>query len=88
MKQASFKYTPKCNKWGKGTQRTLQSVFTSYVKPYPTLEPTKTRGVKDMKYEFWLTKQSKYRNRYAVGMIRAFGVPHFFKGCYVGAEND
>lgn len=88
MKHASSKYTPPVNEWGKGMQRTLQSVFTQYVKPYYKEAPTKVRGVNDRKYEFWLTKQSMRRNRDAVGMIRAFGVPHFFKGCYVGAEDD
>jgi hypothetical protein len=36
----------------------------------------------------WQRDCPRPSRRWAVGYVRAFVGPHFFAGCYVGAEND
>ena len=78
-------FFPRKSTWAKGARHTVQWVFRQYMQRYT---PSRTRGVADVKYEKWLRKQNRYRNRDTVGMIRAFGAPNFFRGAYIGAENE
>jgi hypothetical protein len=81
-----FKYTAPINTWGKFQRQTIQSAFQHWLIPHRM--PIKCNGTADMKYERALSKYNARRNRDAVGLVRAFGSPTWFKGCYVGAEND
>ena len=81
-----FKYTAPINSWGKFQRQTIQSAFQHWLIPHRM--PIKCHGTADMKYERALSKYNARRNRDAVGLVRAFGSPTWFKGCYVGAEND
>lgn len=81
-----FKYTAPINTWGKFQRQTIQSAFQHWLIPHRM--PIKCNGTADMKYERALSKYNARRNRDAVGLVRAFGSPTWFKGCYPGAEND
>ena len=81
-----FKYTAPINPWGKFQRQTIQSAFQHWLIPHRM--PIKCLGTADMKYERAPSKYNARRNRDAVGLVRAFGSPTWFKGCYVGAEND
>jgi len=81
-----FKYTAPINTWGKFQRQTIQSAFQQWLVPHRM--PIKCNGTADMKYERELSKYNSKRNRDAVGLVRAFGSPTWFKGCYPNAEND
>ena len=71
---------------GKGYNRTALQVFKFDRQPY---KPDKC-------FSSWAVQWEKENQKYlrvkprrrAVGYIRAFLGPHFFAGCYAGAEND
>jgi hypothetical protein len=85
-----MKYTPMISDWAKGRRQTVQVAFQHWLQ----------RGVMEKKYksmETWrydralmrpLNSEFGKHHRGAVGLVRAFGAPNFFRGCYVGAEND
>lgn len=83
-----FKYRPPINDWATGARQQLCKASAFYFKPeYP---PRVTKGMFDLK---WHQESRRYvpsnlRHRNAVGIIRALGVPNFFRGAYHGAEND
>lgn len=75
-------------KWGTGQRKTVQQMFqwgTKYEAP-PTHHPY---GVKQLRYErnVWRVYRKAIK-RDTVGLIRAMGAINFFRGCYIGAEND
>ena len=88
MKHASFKYAPPISTWAKGRRVTIQHAFQQWIKPMTMMN--RYRSLEDWKYERELCNLANHKrlHRGAVGMVRAFGSPTFFRGCYVGAEND
>jgi hypothetical protein len=75
------------HKWGVGSRQTLQQVFAWGLSQYPY--PIKSHSVAYLRYEraVW-THSRKHLKRDIVGSLRCMGAKHFFKGCYLGAEND
>lgn len=86
MKQPGMRYMPPISKWARGQHTTVQAAFQHWMRPYK--KPVRYNGVADMKYERQMARYDRRRNRSTVGLIRAFGAPQFFRGCYPGAEND
>ena len=66
----------------KSKRRTIRQIFT-WALEKPKREWPKTRQDKE-----WLKLLPKPTRRQTVGYVRAFVGPHFFAGCYTGAEND
>lgn len=81
-----FKYTAPINPWGKSQRQTIQSAFQHWLVPHRM--PAKCDSVAAWRFERDLSRYNTKRNRDAVGLVRAFGSPTWFKGCYPGAEND
>ena len=66
----------------KNKRRSIRQVFAWGMKK-PEHEWPKNRLDKE-----WLKMLPKPTRRQTVGYIRAFVGPHFFAGCYVGAEDE
>ena len=85
-----MKYTPMISDWAKGRRKTVQQALQDWMKP--CVMATKYKSLESWRYDRDLMRplNSAYckQRRSAVGLVRAFGAPHFFRGCYVGAEND
>ena len=81
-----FKYTKPINTWGVGMRKTVMQTCAQFMKP--EYRPKKTTSMEDMKWYGDIFKFNLKAHRNAIGLIRAMGVKHFFKGCYIGAEND
>lgn len=73
-------------RWGPGQRKTVQYIFQWSIKREP--RPVTSDSVKYLWYERRVWADGRKPNRIAVGCIRAMGAQHFFKGCYVGAENE
>ena len=81
-----FKYTKPHNEWAVGARQQLRRVSAFYFKPeYP---PRVTESMNDLRWYRDCRKFNKKQSRLAVGTLRAMGVKNFFRGCYLGAEND
>ena len=81
-----MKYSKPISNWGVGMRMPVTKICASCMKP--EYRPKKTAGMRDLR---WYQDTFKYKfksHRNAVGVIRAMGAPHFFRGCYLGAEND
>jgi|LakMenEpi03Aug12_release.lakeMendotaPanAssembly.Ray.scaffolds.fasta_scaffold1202658_2 hypothetical protein len=74
------------NRSGKGVKRTALHVFKLKTKPQEKLHIRSMADYRWLRDEAWFLR-TKPRRR-TVGYIRAFLGPHFFAGCYTGAEND
>lgn len=85
-----MKYTPPISTWAKGKRITIQRAYQHWLKPTTMMK--RYRSLEDWNYERELSRPLNHKfgklHRNAVGMVRAFGSPTFFRGCYVGAEND
>lgn len=81
-----FKYTKPVNDWETGRRKPVMQICASYMKP--EYRPKKTTSMQDLRWYRDMFKFSLESHRNAVGVIRAMGAKHFFKGCYIGAEND
>jgi len=82
------KYYPRKNPWmPHGGRMTIQKAFRHWVQPY---RAEKADSMMAWRYERELAsfRDTKDRHRAAVGMVRAFGSPTFFRGAYRNAEND
>lgn len=68
-------------------RRSVRQVFAWSMAPEPKTKPTSKL---DKEYAKAARDTfGKYRKRrFAVGFARAYLGPHFFAGCYVGAEHD
>jgi hypothetical protein len=75
------------HKWGVGARQTVQQVFQSAVGKYPY--PTKSCDASYLRFErdVWASHRKRLK-RDAVGMVRCMGAKHFFRGAYIGAEDD
>lgn len=81
-----YKYTKPHNDWAAGARQQLCKASAFYFKPeYP---PRVTKGMADLRWWRDCQRHNKRQHRIAVGIIRALGVPNFFRGAYHGAEND
>lgn len=81
-----FRYSKPVNDWETGMRMSVMQICSSCMKP--EYRPKKTTSMRDLR---WYQDTFKYKfksHRNAVGVIRAMGSKHFFKGCYIGAEND
>ena len=67
----------------KNKRRTIRQIFAWALKKEGFQGHPKNRSEKE-----WLKSLPKPTRRQTVGYVRAFVGPHFFAGCYVGAEND
>jgi len=72
--------------WGAGQRKTVQHVFRSSTKREP--RPISSDSVAYLRFERSVWKAGRKPRRIATGTIRAMGASHFFRGCYLGAEND
>jgi len=72
--------------WGAGQRKTVQHVFRSSTKREP--RPISSDSVAYLRFERSVWKAGRKPRRIATGTIRAMGAQHFFRGCYLGAEND
>ena len=72
--------------WGPNQRKTVQWIFRRSVEREP--RPVTSDSVSYLHYERRVWADGRKPNRIAVGCIRAMGATHFFKGCYIGAEND
>lgn len=72
--------------WGPNQRKTVQWIFRRSVEREP--RPATSDSVSYLHYERRVWVDGRKPNRIAVGCIRAMGAQHFFKGCYIGAEND
>ncbi len=85
-----MKYTPPISTWAKGRRITIQRAYQHWLKPTTMMK--RYRSLADWRYERELSRPLNHKfgtlHRSAVGMVRAFGSPTFFNGCYKGAEND
>ena len=72
--------------WGPNQRKTVQWIFRRSVEREP--RPVTSDSVSYLHYERRVWVDGRKPNRIAVGCIRAMGAQHFFKGCYIGAEND
>ena len=66
----------------KAKRRTVRQIF-AWALAKPKREWPKNRHDKE-----WQRDCPKPTRRWAVGYVRAFVGPHFFAGCYDGAEFD
>lgn len=81
-----FKYTAPINGWASQGRKTIMATAAYYFKPeYP---PKKTTSMADLRWWRDCQRHNKRQHRNAVGIIRAFGATNFFRGCYLGSEND
>lgn len=71
----------------KSRRQTPQQAFRWAVERYAY--PTSSDSVKGLRFErsVWRHHEKKLK-RDSVGFVRCMGAPNFFRGCYVGAEND
>ena len=85
-----MKYTPPISTWAPGQRITIQRAYQRWLKPTTMLK--KYRSLRDWRYERELCRPLNNNfgklHRNAVGMVRAFGSPTFFRGAYIGAENE
>lgn len=78
--------------WGTGQRKTVQQALTvqqAFVlgirrEPYPQ----SASRMEFLKFDKMIWQAGRKPNRIVVGTIRAMGAQHFFRGCYLGAEND
>lgn len=66
-------------------RKTVRQVFAWGMAPEPKEKPT-SRAHKEQMRD--IKRTFPQRRRFTVGYARAFLGPHFFAGCYPGAEND
>lgn len=79
-----MKYTPPTNDWATGRRKTVMKLAAAYFKR--EYMPRKTTSMADLR---WWRECNKYNtHRLAVGTLRAMGATAFFRGAYIGAEND
>ena len=81
-----FKYSKPINSWDVGMRKPVMQICAQFMKP--EYRPKKTTSMQDMKWYGDIFKFNLKAHRNAIGLIRAMGSKHFFKGCYIGAEND
>ncbi len=81
-----MKYTKPSNDWGVGRRQSVMKTCAFYMKP--EYRPKKTTSMEDLKWYRDMFRFSLKAHRNAVGVIRAMGAQHFFRGCYLGAEDD
>jgi hypothetical protein len=69
---------------------TVQKAFRTYTKPEYPDPNVKQTSMMAWRYDRDINRPQfpSKRIRWAIGFIRAFGSPHFFKGSNKGAEND
>ena len=72
--------------WGTGRRQTASRIFQWGIKREPY--PTHAGSLAFLKYDRAIWRVGRKPNRIAVGTLRAMGVKNFFRGCYLGAEND
>jgi hypothetical protein len=71
---------------GARCNRSVADMFKWARQPY---KRPKIKSMFDFRYEKDMEQFTRVKpRRRSVGYIRAFVGPHFFAGCYVGAEND
>lgn len=72
--------------WGANQRKTMQWIFQRGVKRES--RPLYSDSVSYLKFERMVWLDGRKSNRITVGSIRAMGATNFFRGCYLGAEND
>ena len=72
--------------WGINQRQTTRQMFVWATKREPY--PTHADSMEFLRYDKMIWRAGRKPNRIAVGTIRAMGARHFFRGCYLGAEND
>ena len=72
--------------WGPSQRKTMQWVFERGIKR--EARPLYSDSVSYLKFERMVWLDGRKPNRITVGSIRAMGAANFFRGCYLGAEND
>ena len=82
------KYYARKNPWmPHGGRMTIQQAYRNWIRPY---RAEKANSMMAWRYERELASfiNNNPRHRSAVGLVRAFGSPTFFRGAYRNAEND
>lgn len=72
--------------WGTGRRQTVQRMFQWGTRREPY--PTHAGSLEFLKYDKMIWRVGRKPNRIVVGTIRAMGAQHFFRGCYLGAEDE
>ena len=79
-------YSKPFNDWEVGNRRQLQGALRDCL--FKGKYPTTSSSMWALKFDRDSWRYGRRLNRLSVGLIRAFGAKHFFRGCYLGAEND
>jgi hypothetical protein len=72
--------------WGPSQRKTLPQIFQWGIQREP--RPLYSNSVSYLRYERMVWLDGRKSHRVTTGMVRAMGATNFFRGCYIGAEND